>query len=205
MLRCAPPGSAIMQRRPLAQRVGHLIATLAGWRVLVPSPPPARCVVLGAPHTSGWDLALTLLLMLAAGIRLRWVGKESLFRGPVGPVLRGLGGLPVRRKGRNDFVAQMAEAFAGGEDLMLAILPEGTRGKTAHWKTGFYYIALAAGVPIVLGYADYRRRLVGLGPTLEPSGDIHADFVAIKAFYAGITGRHPALQGPIALAPDQSR
>jgi 1-acyl-sn-glycerol-3-phosphate acyltransferase len=188
-----------MERRPFAQRLGHATAAAVGWRVVVPERPPSRCVVIGAPHTSNWDLALTLMLMLAAGLRLRWVGKESLFRGPSGPVLRLLGGMAVRREERGAFVAQMVAAFAGRERL-----PEGTRGKTAHWKTGFYYIAVGARVPIVMGYADYRRRLVGLGPVLEPSGDIQADFAAIRTFYAGITGRRPALQGPVSVA-DQDR
>jgi 1-acyl-sn-glycerol-3-phosphate acyltransferase len=189
-----------MERRSLAQRVGHSVAAAAGWRVVVPERPPSRCVVIGAPHTSNWDLALTLLLMLAAGLRLRWIGKEALFRGRAGPALRFLGGLPVRREVRGAFVAQMVAAFAGGEPMMLAILPEGSRSKTPHWKTGFYYVALGARVPIVMGYADYRRRLVGLGPAFEPSGDLQADFAIIRAFYTGITGRHPALQGPISLA-----
>lgn len=194
-----------MQPRRPGQRAGHLIAATAGWRVIIPEPPPPRCVVVGAPHTSSWDLPLTLLLTLAGGLRLRWVGKESLFRGPGGPALRALGGMPVRREGRADFVAQMVAAFAAEEALRLAILPEGTRGRAAHWKSGFYYIALGARVPIVLGYADYRRRLVGLGPALEPSGDIGADFALIRAFYAGIVGRHPGRQGPVAIAADRDR
>ncbi|HMQ34315.1 MAG TPA: hypothetical protein PKD53_26505 [Chloroflexaceae bacterium] len=194
-----------MQRRRLGPRAGHLLAAAAGWRVEIAEPPPARCVVVGAPHTSAWDLPLTLLLMLAGDLRLRWVGKDSLFRGPAGPVLRALGGLPVRRGARADFVAQMVAAFAAGGPLRLAILPEGTRGRAPHWKTGFYYIALGARVPIVLGYADYSRRLVGLGPALEPSGDLRADFALISGFYAGIAGRHPSRQGPIALEADGGR
>lgn len=191
-----------MRRRPLAQRAGHLIAAALGWRVAVPEQTPARCVVIGAPHTSSWDLALTLLLMLATGLRMRWVGKEALFRGPAGPLLRLLGGMPVRRGERSGFVGQMVAAFGDGEPLMLAILPEGSRSKTKHWRTGFYYIALGARVPILMGYADYRRRLVGLGPALEPSGDLQADFAAIRAFYRGIAGRRPELQGPIIIETD---
>lgn len=194
-----------MQRRRPGQRAGHLIAAAAGWRVTIDEQPPPRCVVIGAPHTSAWDLPLTLLLMLAEGLRLRWVGKEALFRGPGGLVLRALGGMPVRREGRSDFVAQMVAAFAAEGSLRLAILPEGTRGRAAHWKSGFYYIALGARVPIVLGYADYRRRVVGLGPALEPSGDIGADFAQIGRFYAGIVGRHPGRQGPVAIVADRER
>lgn len=198
----APPGDTSMGRGGPGQRLGKLVAAAAGWRVVVAAPPPPRCVVIGAPHTSAWDLPLTLLLMLATGIRLRWVGKASLFRGPAGLLLRALGGMPVERGARGDFVAQIVGAFATGAELRLAISPEGTRGRAAHWKTGFYYIALGAGVPIVMGYADYSRRLVGLGPTLLPSGDLAADLNTIRAFYTGIVGKYPARQGPITIASD---
>ncbi len=200
-----PPSGTFMPSRTPAQHIGHLIAAAAGWRVIVPPQLPPRCVVIGAPHTSNWDLPLTLLLMLTGGLRLRWVGKESLFRGPGGMLLRALGGLPVRRTGGGDFVAQMVAAFAGSEKLMLALSPEGTRSKTNHWKTGFYYIALGARVPIVMGYADYRRKLIGLGPVFAPSSDIQADFEAIRAFYTDIKGLRPALQGPVVIATDQGR
>jgi len=183
----------------MPQRIGLLIAAAAGWKLALDQAPPARCVIIGAPHTSSWDLALTLLLMLAAGLRLRWVGKASLFHGPLGWLLRALGGLPVQRAARTNFVDQMVAAFAATDALQIAILPEGTRGRAAYWKTGFYYIALGAGVPIVMGYADYRRKLVGLGPTLYPSGDLAADFAAIRAFYNGIAGKHPEHQGAIQL------
>jgi 1-acyl-sn-glycerol-3-phosphate acyltransferase len=185
-----------MQAQRVSQRIGLAIAAAAGWQVQV-QPAPPRCVVIGAPHTSGWDLPLTLLMMLAAGLRLRWVGKDTLFRGPIGWLLRALGGIPVNRRSRGNFVEQMVAAFRANESLMLAILPEGTRSNTPYWKTGFYYIALSAGVPIVLGYADYRRRVVGLGPVLQPTGDIQADFETIRAFYTGITGKHPERQGAI--------
>jgi 1-acyl-sn-glycerol-3-phosphate acyltransferase len=193
----------MMQRLRLHRRAGQLIARLAGWRVIVSERLPRRCVVIGAPHTSGWDLAATLLLMLTGGLRLRWVAKEALFRGPGGFILRALGGIPVRREARAGFVAQMVAAFATEQQLMLAILPEGTRGKAAHWKQGFYHIALGAGVPIVLGYADYERKLIGLGPIVKPSGDIQADFAIIRRFYAGIKGKHPERQGPVAILVGQ--
>jgi 1-acyl-sn-glycerol-3-phosphate acyltransferase len=183
----------------LSQRFGRAIAALAGWRVDVPHPPPARCVIIGAPHTSNWDLALTLLFRLVSGFKLRWIGKHTLFSGPAGALFRALGGIPVDRRARGNFVEQMVSAFRAHESLQVAIVPEGTRRKAPYWKTGFYYIALGAGVPIVLGYADYRRRVVGLGPTIQPTGDIEADFESIRAFYAGIVGKHPERQGVIQL------
>jgi 1-acyl-sn-glycerol-3-phosphate acyltransferase len=187
----------------LRQRIGQAIAAGLGWRVVVPADLPAHCVIIGAPHTSGWDLGLTLLLTFVGDLRLHWIAKEELFRGPLGVLLRALGGLPVARKGRGNFVAQMVAAFKADKTMRVAISPEGTRERIATWKTGFYYIALGAGVPIVLGYADYRRKVVGLGPTIQPSGDIQADFVHIRAFYSGMQGRFPDQQGPIEIAAER--
>jgi len=187
-------------QKHISQRIGRAIASAAGWQVQI-QPPPPRCVIIGAPHTSNWDLPVTLLMMLCGNLKLRWVGKDTLFRGPTGWLLRGVGGIPVNRRSRLNFVEQMVATFQANEALMIAILPEGTRQRATHWKTGFYYIALEAGVPIVMGYADYRRRIVGLGPALHPTGDITADFVAIRTFYADITGKCPERQGAIAIRP----
>lgn len=184
---------------PLSQRLGQAVMALIGWRVQVDRPLPDRCLIVGAHHTSGSDLLLTLLLMLATGLRFRWIAKDSAFRGLQGPPMRLLGGLPVTRGAGNDFVGQVVDAFGRSERLQIAILPEGTRGRTSHWKTGFYYIALNAGVPIVMGYADYRRKVVGLGPWLMPSGDIEADFQVLAEFYEGITARYPERQGEVRL------
>jgi 1-acyl-sn-glycerol-3-phosphate acyltransferase len=149
---------------------------------------------MGAPHTSGWDLFYTLLLKYGAGIEMHWVGKDTLFRWPLGVLLRWLGGIPVNRRSRNNFVQQVVDIFDQQDELVVALAPEGTRSKTKYWKTGFYYIASGAQVPIALGFIDYENRTVGIGPTLVPSGDIQADFQQIKDFYAGINGRHPELQ-----------
>ena len=137
--------------------------------------------------------------MYATGIRLYWVGKDTLFRGPIAGVLRRLGGIPVNRRSRSNFVQQMVNVFNERDRFIMAISPEGTRRKTGHWKTGFYYIALGANVPIALGFVDYEKKVVGIGPKLYPTGDIQADFIEIKNFYTTITGRHPELQGEIKL------
>lgn len=189
-------------RKTLIERLSGACLAAGGWRAELAEPLPGRCIIVGAHHTTWWDLILTWLLMGATGLRFRWVAKDSLFRGPLGWLLRALGGMPVRRSARGNFVGQIVEAFAGGDPLRVAILPEGTRRRVTHWKTGFYHIALGAGVPIVLGYADYRRRLVGLGPVLTPTGDIEADFQQYRAFYAGVTGRYPELQGEVRLVTD---
>jgi 1-acyl-sn-glycerol-3-phosphate acyltransferase len=181
----------------LGQRLGLAIARAAGWKIQIDEPPPVRCVIAGAPHTSNWDFLLALLFMLATGLDLRFVGKHTLFRWPFGRLMRALGGIPVDRRATENFVEQMVAAFNTRDPLRLTMAPEGTRGRATHWRTGFYYIALGAAVPIVLGYVDYGRRVMGLGPTLHPTGDIDADFEIIRAFFAGITGKHPERQGTV--------
>lgn len=142
-----------------------------------------------------------MLLSHAAGIKVHWVGKDTLFKRPFGGILRKLGGIPVNRRSRSNFVQQVVDVFNKQKELVVAIAPEGTRDNVPYWKTGFYYIALGAGVPIALGFIDYAERVVGIGPTLFPSGDIHADFEQIKTFYAGKVGKHPHRQGKIQLRP----
>ena len=105
----------------------------------------------------------------------------------------------MRRDARHNFVDQMAEIFRKSERLVLAIVPEGTRSKAEYWKTGFYYIAREAGVPVLMGFVDFSRKITGIGPALIPSGDITADFDIIRAFYSGKTGRDPEKQGPVRL------
>ena len=179
------------------QRLAERVASRIGWRVEANLPVPEKCVIIGAHHTSGTDFLAMLLLVTTLGIKFHWVAKDSLFWGPMGWFARSLGGIPVNRKKRTDFVARMAAMFQERQVLRLGIVPEGTRGKAPYWKTGFYYIALAANVPIVMGFADYRRKIVGLGPSLTPTGDIQADMQVIRAFYSNITGRFPHQQNEI--------
>ncbi len=188
----------------IAQRLGRTVLRLFGWQIVLDAPLPARCVVIGAHHTSALDFYLVLGFMLATGIRVRWVAKDSLFRGPIGWILRRLGGLPVNRRVRTNFVEKVVALFAAEDELRLAISPEGTRGHTPHWRTGFYYMALGARVPIVLGYADYARRIVGTGPILQPTGDLEGDMALIRAFYTGIVSRHPEKQGVVVVRDRQT-
>jgi 1-acyl-sn-glycerol-3-phosphate acyltransferase len=165
---------------------------LNGWTVTGALPPEARkCVMIAAPHTSNWDLPYTLMVAFVLRLDIRWMGKASLFRFPFGPVMRWLGGIAVDRSRTNNLVTASAEALKAAQGpVQLVVPPEGTRGKTRHWKTGFYFIALEAGVPIILAYMDYAKKESGLGPTFTPSGDVEADMVEIKRFYAGVQGRN---------------
>jgi 1-acyl-sn-glycerol-3-phosphate acyltransferase len=119
------------------------------------------------------------------------MGKSSLFNAPFGGVMRWLGGIPVQREQSNNLVAASAEAIRAADGpLQLIVPPEGTRSKTRYWKTGFYYIALSAEVPIVMAYMDFSAKRSGLGPIFTPSGDANADIAAIKAFYAPFKGKN---------------
>ncbi|GAB4418420.1 MAG: lysophospholipid acyltransferase family protein [Anaerolineales bacterium] len=189
-----------IQRSPLAQRVAHFILRLIGWRTHVLNPRMKRYVLIGAPHTSNWDFMLLLLLMGAEQLPIRFMGKDTLFRGPLGPLMRALGGIPVNRRERTNLVDQIAAKFDEYDDLVIGLAPEGTRSKTGYWKTGFYYIALKAQVPVAMAYLDYANKIIGVGPSFMPSGDIDADFEIVREFYAGIVGKNPKRQGAITLA-----
>jgi len=165
---------------------------------------PDKYVLIGSPHTSNWDFPIALLLMRVIGIEGHWIAKHTVFRWPVGWLMRWLGGLPVDRTASHNFVDQIVELFEEREQLVITIAPEGTRKKTAHWKTGFYYIALGAGVPVVLGYLDYPNKRGGLGPTVQPSGDLAADLERMREFYSDKTGRHPGKKGAIAIAAQKN-
>lgn len=168
-----------------------------GWTLLEPANKPAKAVVIAYPHTSNWDFLYTMLGKATLGLDAHWVAKDSLFRWPQGIVMRGMGGIPVNRRQRTGFVEQMAAEFASRDSFILALAPEGTRSLTAGWKTGFYRIALAAGVPVALACVDYARREVGVLCYLELSGDMAADIKRIAEVYAGRQGYRPQLASPI--------
>jgi len=172
---------------------------MVGWKVVSEECNYEKCVLIGAPHTSNWDFPLTLLSVWALGLKFSWVAKDSLFVGPIGTLLKKMGGIPVDRKVRTSFLKSMVQSFSEKQNLILAIAPEGTRGKTDHWKAGFYNIAVKAELDICLGYIDYPSKTVGLGPLLRPSGDVEADFVKLRDFYSDKTGRYPEKQSTIKL------
>ena len=189
-----------IQKSSLIQKIARAILRMIGWRTFVIPPRTSRYVLIGAPHTSNWDFFMMLLLMAAERIPIRWMGKDTLLRGPLGPFMRSLGILPVNRRERTNLVDQVAAKFEEFDNLVIGISPEGTRSKTYRWRTGFYYIALKAQVPIVMGYIDYGNKTCGLGPSFKPSGDIQADFEIIRDFYTDIKGKYPQKQGKIKLS-----
>ncbi|MFN0186658.1 MAG: 1-acyl-sn-glycerol-3-phosphate acyltransferase [Aquabacterium sp.] len=164
---------------------------LAGWRVEGELPASARkCVLIAAPHTSNWDLPYTLMAAFILRLHPYWMGKASIFSPPFGALMRWLGGIAVNRGQSGNLVALSAAALVAADGpVQLIVPPQGTRSQVTQWKTGFYYIACTAGLPILMAYIDYPNRRVGIGPLFQPSGDIERDMLAIKAFYAPMRGR----------------
>lgn len=180
-----------------------LLWRLAGWRVEGDLPDIDRYVFVYAPHTSNWDYVHMLPLALHFRRRPSTMVKDSAFRGSVGWFVRAVGGIPIDRSKSNNAVRQAAAYINAHPRVVLVIAPEGTRRKRDHWKSGFYYIAREAGVPIVLGYLNYREKRGGAGPTLYPTGDIEADMALIREFYAERGyGRYPENASDIRLKAD---
>lgn len=179
--------------------IGLAILGALGWRLEGPAPPVHKAVVIAAPHTSNWDFVIGLAAAWAYGIRWSWLGKDALFRWPWGWFMRWVGGVAVDRSGPHGLVGQVADRIRASDAIMLAVPAEGTRGWAPYWRSGFYWIAHAAGVPIVCGFLDYPRRRVGFGLALAPTGDPAADMAKIRAFYADKPGKFPELAGPVRL------
>ena len=165
---------------------------LTGWKVQGSLPPEcAKSVFIAAPHTSNWDLPYTLMVAFALRLNIYWMGKEQIFKPPFRGLMQWLGGISVNRQQATNMVAASVEAIVAADGpVQLIVPPEGTRSKVRYWKTGFYYIALGAKVPIVMAYMDYEKKISGLGPVFMPTGDIEADMVKIKAFYAPFKGKN---------------
>lgn len=176
----------------------------AGWRVVYEPPLVNKAVIVFYPHTSNWDFIVGILARTVIELPVRFAAKDSLFAWPLGAAFRAMGGIPVNRRERTGFVAQMAARCKQDSVFYLAITPEGTRRLTPGWKSGFYRLALAAQVPLGLAFIDYARREVGIMGYLELTGDEGSDFDQLRAAYASRVGRHPGQQSPIApLAAEQ--
>lgn len=161
------------------------------WKLVTQPAPERPSVLIGAPHTSNWDFVFMLGIAWRLGLRFRWLGKNSLFKGWRGPIMRALGGIPVDRSNPGRLVEEVVERIKAGEIFGLVITPDGTRKGHTHWKSGFYRIARETGMPVTLGYVDRTTMTTGLGTTIELTGDVPADMERIRAFYADKSGFHP--------------
>lgn len=188
------------------QRFARFLLRLMGWQMDARLPEAPKFVLIVAPHTSNWDVFIGLVCVTAVGMTSKWrIGflvKQSAAHWPVlGRMVRRFGAIPVDRGSPHRVVERMAAVFGRHDRLILGMAPEGTRKKVPYWKTGFYQIAVRAGVPIALGYLDYQRRIAGIGPVLTPCGDPEADLEIIRKFYAGIVCKHPGNAGEIRFKP----
>lgn len=185
-----PPGPLVPRRGgAVTAAVGRGMLWLLGWRIEGGLPDLTKVLVIVAPHSSGWDFFVGIATVFALRLDAHFVGKAELFRGPLGVVMRALGGLPVDRHHPQGFVAQLVAMFASRDSLILAMAPEGTRQPVARWKSGFYRVALGAGVPIVPVYLDNARKRLGFGAPVHPTGDAEREIAELRACYAGVPRR----------------
>ncbi len=189
------------RERGISYLAGKLLLEVMGWTFHAEELPEdlKKCVLIAYPHTSNWDLPLMLACSYLGDMKISWLGKHTLFRGIGGPFFGWLGGVPVDRTAPQGMVQQVVETFDETDEMILAIPPEGTRARTDGWKTGFYYIAHGADVPILMAYLDWKKKEAGFGPLLYPSGDIEADFEILREFYDGKEGCYPEWQGEVAV------
>ncbi|HGY10447.1 MAG TPA: glycerol acyltransferase [Oceanithermus profundus] len=184
------------------QRLGRWLLRVTGWKPVMNLPDAPKFVAVGYPHTSNWDFFPALFWGWASGLPFKWIGKKELFPPLLGRVMVALGGIPVDRKNSRGFVGQMADYLKRPGAGVVVIAPDGTRKRAPHWRTGFYYMALEADVPVALGYINYETREVGVGDWFLPSGDLEADFEKMRTFYeAHGRGLNPAAHTPIVPRP----
>lgn len=186
-------GPAVPSRRSAVLRaVGRAALRALGWRIEGRIPDVPRCVIIVAPHTSNWDFVVGFATMLALDLKLTWLGKHQIFRGPFGALWRRFGGVPVHRDAPDGVVEQAAAALDPSRPAFLAIAPEGTRKKVERWKSGFWRIARAAGAPILPVAFDYRTRTVVLGALFATTPDYDADLLALQRGFRAEMARNPA-------------
>lgn len=185
--------------KSILRGIALILLKLLGWKTSGQLPAEKKYILIVAPHTSNWDLFYGILLAFALKLDARYIAKKELFRGPFSGLMKWSGAIPVDRSSHHHIVDQMAHAFKEKENFVLALAPEGTRHKKDSWKSGFYHIALKAGVPILMGFIDYAGKTGGAGPMLFPTGDVEKDMALIRDFYAGVRGKHPEKTSPVVI------
>ncbi|AHM58609.1 1-acyl-sn-glycerol-3-phosphate acyltransferase [Flammeovirgaceae bacterium 311] len=184
----------------MGKLLAHLLFWITGWKVegQYPANVP-KSVMIAAPHTSNWDFVYARAAFFIMGVPIRYTIKKEMMKfAPLGWLLKQLGAIPVERNrdrarklGQSSLVQGMIDLFDQHDQLVIMVTPEGTRKFVNKWKTGFYYTALQAGVPIVLGYLDYEKKHAGIGPTVYPTGNLQDDMRKILGFYAGVSAKFP--------------
>ena len=188
-----PLGDAVARRGNAISRALALLAMrLTGWRVEGEFPNLPQFVVIVAPHTSNWDFFIGVMVMFAIGFRGTFLSKDSLFRWPTRGVMRWLGGVPVDRANPHNVVQQTIDYFRSRPQMLLALSPEGTRKKLEAWRTGFWYVAKGAGVPIVPAAFDFPAKRVRIFAPMTPGEDIDADIALLRAHYDARMAKYPS-------------
>ncbi|WP_307581411.1 1-acyl-sn-glycerol-3-phosphate acyltransferase [Pseudoduganella violaceinigra] len=162
--------------------------------------PEPRGIAVVYPHTSNWDFVIGVLGKWALNLPFRWLAKDSLFKIPlVGRWFYYMGGAPVNRSAPQGLIQSQAEAMHKEDWYWVGITPEGTRAYKPYWKSGFYQLAMAAKVPLVLVYIDFPNKTLGMTEHIWLTGDEETDMAAIRAGFDGHLGKHPELMAPIVL------
>jgi 1-acyl-sn-glycerol-3-phosphate acyltransferase len=177
----------------MAPRLARFILLLFGWKITGEKPAFLnKYIVVMAPHTSNWDFIIGWLGYAALGIKAHYLIKKEAFFFPLGPIIKGMGAIPIDRGNSTKAIKQVTHLYMKRNELVITITPEGTRRLNKHWKKGFYYMALRSNVPLVLGYLDYKNKLGGLGPVFNVTGDYDADIKIIEDYYRDKSARFPA-------------
>ena len=188
--------------QPALRWLARMTYRCCGWKTMGANPTLSKYVVIAAPHTSNWDFFYTVCLAFIFRLEPQMMMKADWFFWPLSPILKWLGAIPIDRRKSNNVVSQSITAFEQCEKMILVVPPSGTRQKVTYWKTGFYYIAHGAGVPIALGFLDYSKKVGGFGPSIMPCGNIERDMITIRRFYADITGKFPRRESGATIADD---
>jgi len=173
----------------IRRRLARTVLRLTRWRLV--GSVPRSGILVGAPHTSNWDFVAMLLIAWSSDVQPQVLVKKEFFTGPVGPLLRRLGGIPLDRAAPGETIRALLAEAESHESFLLCIAAEGTRSKGEYWKAGFYRISDQTGLPITLGFVDGPSRTMGMGPTFTPSGDVKADMDLVREFYADKQGINP--------------
>ena len=185
--------------------ISRAFFSLSRWTLETQPAPERPTVLIGAPHTSNWDFVLMLGISWGLGMDVRWLGKDSLFKGWRGPIMRSLGGIGVDRSAPSQVVGELVSQMQSEGPIGLVVTPDGTRSGHTHWKSGFYRIAREAEMPVTLGYVDRTTMTTGLGPTIDLTGDVAHDMERIRAFYADKAGYRPERRVEPRLAEEDRR
>ena len=171
-----------------------ILYNILGWKLESDFPQDIKkYVVIAAPHTSWMDFPIAILSRMSSGTMVNFVGKNSLFKGPFGFFFKALGGTPVDRTKSNNLVDAIVQIFNDKEEFRLGLSPEGTRKKVDKWKTGFYYIAKGANVPIVMATLDFENKKIKISEPYYTTSNKDKDFEAFHAFYKDVKGKNPEL------------